>query len=899
MRFGNRGSRLTDARRYPVFQPWKETLEDRVLLAIDLGGVPPTTGLPNVATTTTNTPPGPFGLVQGGSIAGQGAGYAVTDVGNINNSGYDSYFIGAPSVAQTNGVITPGGTAVSNAYLVYGSQQVTGTTVTNFNWQNLNTTGQRVGDLGQIGNATQTSPNSFATPPGFPYPGITFTTNDPTAQLGASVSFVQNINGGNALLIGAPNYTGGGRAYLVYTNSSLNNLAGMGPTGNIVNLDAPPSGVIVVTFTTNITGAQTGASVTGLTNFFANGAPAIAIGAPTATVPGSIGLINSGAVYVLPASSIPVTTSTVALQNVGQSNLTTPTPVPGVLFLGTSTSGAAGFSLADAGDVNGALSGTTSVDDLLIGAPGTGTGGSAYLIYGSNSLLTLATPNVNNLYAISLGLIGSSAVYNGAIFNGLSTGSNTGFSVAAAGDFNADGFADLMIGSPGNAVPTLAGQVTLIYGQAQTTGSSGIFGTINLSAPPSGIESVTFDGPSLGSLTGFSESSLGRLSTATSAPTDNLLIGAPGTNGGQGAVFLIPGDATTLLGTFTLSDGTQPVAATEITITNQTAPSFLGASVSGGSVLPGQATTIDNSGVAGMILGAPGYNVSGVTTAGGTTPGTVNRTLAGGAFILQGAQIPVNTPLNVQITTQIGVGIPISTTGVFTVNAAANALAIYVFSNAAISPPFAPVTQINPKSIKVNGVAFPNATLAQDPVDENKDGIPDAIITIAPLSALNLTTASTSLTISGVTLATGLNANKSWGGTASIVVTGAPGPPITVIPSSITPVAVVLPTQVAPQFGPDVYVPTIAALSAYNYAPIPLGVALNQYLPATPFRNRIEQYFFPKKYLHQFGSRHEYSAGRTSTLGRAVFTRHGTKAVTFTHNVRVVPTQDQTQTTLV
>ena len=33
-------------------------------------------------------------------------------------------------------------------------------------------------------------------------------------------------------------------------------------------------------------------------------------------------------------------------------------------------------------------------------------------------------------------------------------------------------------------------------------------------------------------------------------------------------------------------------------------------------------------------------------------------------------------------------------------------------------------------------------------------------------------------------------------------------------------------------FGPTQYVPTISQLSAYNYAPIPLSVAMQQYLPA-------------------------------------------------------------------
>ena len=58
MRFGNRGSRSLDARRSPAFQPRRERLEERLLLAIDLGGST-SPALPNIAT---NVPPNPFGV---------------------------------------------------------------------------------------------------------------------------------------------------------------------------------------------------------------------------------------------------------------------------------------------------------------------------------------------------------------------------------------------------------------------------------------------------------------------------------------------------------------------------------------------------------------------------------------------------------------------------------------------------------------------------------------------------------------------------------------------------------------------------------------------------------------------------------------------------------------------
>ncbi len=129
-------------------------------------------------------------------------------------------------------------------------------------------------------------------------------------------------------------------------------------------------------------------------------------------------------------------------------------------------------------------------------------------------------------------------------------------------------FGDIMIGSPGIGIPTSTGQVSLIYGQSTSITGSTLPTTVNLSAIPSTVPSVTFTGPSAGSLAGYSISSLGRMVASSLYPNSEILIGDPGYNSNQGAVFLIPGSSTTLTGTYTLADGTQPVAATLITMSN-------------------------------------------------------------------------------------------------------------------------------------------------------------------------------------------------------------------------------------------------------------------------------------------------------------------------------------------
>jgi len=85
----------------------------------------------------------------------------------------------------------------------------------------------------------------------------------------------------------------------------------------------------------------------------------------------------------------------------------------------------AGYSVACAGDVDGDL-----MDDVVVGAP---SGSAAYLVYG------LATGTMS-LAAADARLVGEHPEHL------------AGFSVAAAGDVNGDGYADVLVGAPGYAI---------------------------------------------------------------------------------------------------------------------------------------------------------------------------------------------------------------------------------------------------------------------------------------------------------------------------------------------------------------------------------------------------------------------------------------------------------------
>lgn len=99
----------------------------------------------------------------------------------------------------------------------------------------------------------------------------------------------------------------------------------------------------------------------------------------------------------------------------------------------------AGFSLAGAGDING-----DGFDDILVGAYGASANaqpdaGRAYLVYGRPTsevvpLSQLANPS-------------DAEINNGFVILGQTAGGYAGFSVDMAGDFNGDGFDDILVGA--------------------------------------------------------------------------------------------------------------------------------------------------------------------------------------------------------------------------------------------------------------------------------------------------------------------------------------------------------------------------------------------------------------------------------------------------------------------
>ena len=310
----------------------------------------------------------------GGQLEEQ-LGAAIAGIGDINGDGFDDFVAGAP------GVVDPL-VDLASVWIMFGGA--------------LPTKEANMVDY-----------------------GIQFTGEDPGDLTGAAVAGGGDFNGDGVLDIAASApgaVSNRGSAYLIYGAADLTD-------GSL--LTAPELKGLVG-------GEEAGASLA-LGEISGDPYADLVVGAPGE----SSGGLDAGSVYIVP----------------GRTDLAINVDLPdvGVAFTGPAGS-RTGASVAILGDVDG-----DGISDLAIGAPLDDSSGNA-----SGSVFVVEGP-----HGVSAGALLTAA---DAQYYGENDGDGAGTSVGDAGDFDGDGYSDLIIGAPGwNGVD---GAAYLVQGGPTMTGGS-------------------------------------------------------------------------------------------------------------------------------------------------------------------------------------------------------------------------------------------------------------------------------------------------------------------------------------------------------------------------------------------------------------------------------------------
>jgi hypothetical protein len=257
------------------------------------------------------------------------------------------------------------------------------------------------------------------------------------AEAGRSLARTGDLTGrgGAGLAVGFPNpgTTSGGVMLLsaagLHGHAELTGSAG----SDVVRLLGRP-------------GENAGFSVVGLGDVNGDGKPDLAVGAPqAANTRGDV----AGAVYVIWGGALGAHGTATSLPRLARTH--------GFMLYGGYLGDSAGYSIADAGDVNG-----DGLDDIVIGVPrfdrtGAPSGlGAVYVIWGKRTTTPVDLARV--------GAHGTQLGYRIVSARGLGT---IGTSVANAGDVNGDGVPDLVIGQPSyySASRPESGRALVVFGQ--------------------------------------------------------------------------------------------------------------------------------------------------------------------------------------------------------------------------------------------------------------------------------------------------------------------------------------------------------------------------------------------------------------------------------------------------
>ncbi len=449
-----------------------------------------------------------------GEFTGDSFGTSVSSAGDANGDGYDDILIGASGFSTGSGKV----------YLYLGGENIDGNADKFFNAENasdnfgisVNGCGDINGDGNSdiIAGANLSDINGvssgrayiyFNTMTGADIEDLTFTGFLANDQLGSSVSSAGDVNGDGYgdIIIGANGYNNGadqGRAYIYFGGSAMNNTADVILTGTSA-------------------GDEFGSTVSSAGDVNGDGFGDVIVGAPGY-------LTEQGRAYIY----------------YGGSSMNSSADV---ILTGASSNDDFGFSVSDAGDVNG-----DGYSDVIAGAHGYIAGtdhGSAYIYFGGASM--------NNTADVTL--------------TGSAAGDNFGYSVSSAGDVDGDGYSDVIVGAYGYNAATNQGRAYIYFGAASMDNGA----------------DVVFTGATAGDYFGESVSGAGDMN---GDGFDDVIVGAESYNSGQGRAYIYFG-------------GASMNSSADVTLTGVSSSDLFGSSVS-------DAGDINGDGYGDVLVTAWGYS---------------------------------------------------------------------------------------------------------------------------------------------------------------------------------------------------------------------------------------------------------------------------------------------------
>ena len=375
-----------------------------------------------------------------GEDANDYAGWSVSSAGDFNNDGFGDFIIGAVGDADH-------GDQTGAAYVVYGAANLT--TI----------------DLGAIEDNTDTTDGFKIIGDGDGSP-----LNDSAGYSVSSAGDFNNDGFDDIMVAAIGNDDGGnnaGAVFVIYGSA--------GPQTNIDLSTQTLDGTDGFQIIGQTVADSVGFSISSAGDVNDDGLDDIILGAPYNVEDAAP---QQGAAYVLFGTATTSTPAVVDLDSLG---------ALGFKIIGESSLDQAGFSVSSAGDVDG-----DGVGDLIIGANNADSGsrGAAYVVLGSDTIGTVDLTDIAN------GVGGFKILSDG-------TSGDTGFSMSSAGDVNNDGFDDVIVGNPLDALGgNDAGAAYVVFGSA----TPGEVDLINLSA---GVGGFKIFGESAGDEVGHSVSSAG------------------------------------------------------------------------------------------------------------------------------------------------------------------------------------------------------------------------------------------------------------------------------------------------------------------------------------------------------------------------------------------------------